>query len=109
VVSFVSKKGVAMLLKKLVELLSATIGAILAALAIIGLAANIGGLVDNPWTVVANHAKRCGKLLAHTIITKAAGNRPVTLIGWSNGARVIFSALEYLNTVCRFMFLLFTT
>jgi len=77
--------------------LSATAAAILGALTIPLLLITASVLIDNPWTVVANHAKRSGKLLAQTIIAKAAGNRPITLIGWSHGARVIFAALEYLN------------
>jgi len=52
--------------------------------------------VANPWSIVANHGKKAGKLLAQAIIARAAGKRPVSLVGWSLGARVIFSCLEEL-------------
>jgi hypothetical protein len=80
---------------------SATVAAVLAALTVPLALITASVLIDNPWTVVANHAKRSGKLLAQSIIDRASGNRPVTLIGWSHGARVIFSALEHLVKVRR--------
>ena len=50
--------------------------------------------------MVANHAKRAGRLLYESIKLRPYGERPLTLIGWSHGARVIFSALEYLVKDC---------
>lgn len=53
-------------------------------------------IAANPWSTVANHGKKAGKVMARAIFERAAGHRPVSLIGWSLGARVIFSCLEEL-------------
>jgi hypothetical protein len=97
IVNFVTDQVVSYIIETIICALSATVAMLLAALAIplYVIAGMI--LLDNPWTLVSNHAKRAGKLLAQAIIAKSAGNRPITLLGWSHGARVIFSALEYLN------------
>eukprot|EP01094_Clydonella_sp_ATCC50884_P014970 TRINITY_DN25549_c0_g1_i1.p1 TRINITY_DN25549_c0_g1~~TRINITY_DN25549_c0_g1_i1.p1 ORF type:complete len:346 (+),score=133.07 TRINITY_DN25549_c0_g1_i1:107-1039(+) len=52
--------------------------------------------LSNPWTIVSDRAVKAGRVLAYALLDKAHGHRPVTLIGWSLGARVIFSALEIL-------------
>lgn len=52
------------------------------------------GMIDNQWSLVSDRAEKCGKLLASALLEKAHGNRPVTLIGFSHGARLIFYALE---------------
>eukprot|EP00795_Rhopilema_esculentum_P011499 gene11499-21716_t len=44
-------------------------------------------LIDNPWNVCTQRAKETGIHLAH-------GYRPITLIGFSLGARVIFYCLQ---------------
>jgi pimeloyl-ACP methyl ester carboxylesterase len=59
-------------------------------------AMNLASYVDNPWTVAANRAKKAGKELAHVLLDRAHGERPVTLFGWSLGARVVFACLEEL-------------
>eukprot|EP01095_Lingulamoeba_sp_RSL-Kostka_P007291 TRINITY_DN2307_c0_g1_i1.p1 TRINITY_DN2307_c0_g1~~TRINITY_DN2307_c0_g1_i1.p1 ORF type:complete len:283 (+),score=94.85 TRINITY_DN2307_c0_g1_i1:195-1043(+) len=82
-----------------IESVSAVAGGFLAALATPMLVNQITEFVDNPWTVVAAKAKKAGKLLAYTLLDKPHGNRPVTLIGWSLGARVIFSCLEELYKI----------
>lgn len=43
-----------------------------------------------------DRAKKAGHVLADALINRAQGNRPVTLIGYSLGARVIFYCLEEL-------------
>ncbi|KAJ3183818.1 hypothetical protein HDU87_005934 [Geranomyces variabilis] len=54
----------------------------------------IGYLVDNPWSIGLDRAKKAGIVLANDVIAKyVQGRRPVTLIGWSLGARVIFYCL----------------
>ena len=52
--------------------------------------ASIGALsiIDNQWTLVDNRAEKSGSLLAMALKEKAAGHRPVTLIGFSLGAKV---------------------
>lgn len=52
--------------------------------------------LDDPWTVALARAKKCGVLLAETLLQRPRGLRPVLLLGYSMGARVIFSCLEKL-------------
>ncbi|KAK3583744.1 hypothetical protein CHS0354_022776 [Potamilus streckersoni] len=55
------------------------------------------GVIDNPWSVVTQRANNAGKQLAEVLLAREQGNRPVTLIGYSMGARVVFSCLEELS------------
>ncbi|KAJ3151625.1 hypothetical protein HDU86_006044 [Geranomyces michiganensis] len=55
-----------------------------------------GKLVDNPWSNSMDLARRTGIVLADLLVEKVKGERPVTLIGYSLGARVIFYCLEEL-------------
>ncbi len=57
---------------------------------------SMADLVDNPWTVAMDRARRSGVLLADVILAREQGERPVTLVGYSMGAAVIFHALEEL-------------
>ena len=50
-------------------------------------------VVDNPFNVAKSRADKAGLVLADAIINKAQGERPVTLIGYSMGARLIYSCL----------------
>lgn len=73
-------------------MLAATVTAISTPLAVLQATTVIG----NPWSIVAERAKKCGKLLAAALINGVHGNRPVTLVGFSHGARLIFHCLEEL-------------
>jgi pimeloyl-ACP methyl ester carboxylesterase len=53
----------------------------------------LGYLIDNPWNNALDRAKRAGSVLAAVLAERNLGVRPVTLIGFSLGARVIFYAL----------------
>jgi pimeloyl-ACP methyl ester carboxylesterase len=55
------------------------------------------GLIDNPWHVACDRSLKAGKALAHCLQTRAWGARPVTLIGFSLGTRVITEALHHLG------------
>ncbi|KLJ10911.1 hypothetical protein EMPG_13764 [Blastomyces silverae] len=50
-------------------------------------------IIDNPFSIAKIRADKAGQVLADALINKAQGERPVTLIGYSLGARVIFSCL----------------
>jgi hypothetical protein len=50
-------------------------------------------VVDNPFSIAKLRSDKAGLVLADAILNKAQGSRPVTLVGYSLGARVIFSAL----------------
>ncbi|KAK6504678.1 hypothetical protein TWF481_006617 [Arthrobotrys musiformis] len=53
----------------------------------------IGQVVDNPFNIVKTRAEKAGKILADALINRVQGNRPVTLVAYSLGSRVIYSAL----------------
>jgi uncharacterized protein DUF726 len=53
----------------------------------------LGYLIDNPWSNALDRAKAAGSVLADVLIQRHLGVRPITLIGFSLGARVIFYAL----------------
>ncbi|KAJ7083377.1 hypothetical protein B0H15DRAFT_423801 [Mycena belliarum] len=53
----------------------------------------LGYLIDNPWNNALDRAKAAGRVLADVLMQRHLGVRPITLIGFSLGARVIFYAL----------------
>ncbi|PCH34301.1 DUF726-domain-containing protein [Wolfiporia cocos MD-104 SS10] len=53
----------------------------------------LGYLIDNPWSNALDRAKAAGLVLADVLLQRHLGVRPITLIGFSLGARVIFYAL----------------
>lgn len=53
----------------------------------------LGYLLDNPWNNSLDRAWRSGKVLADTLRRKKLGMRPITLVGFSLGARLIYSCL----------------
>ena len=53
-------------------------------------------LIDNPWTVSLDRATSAGQILADSLVDRNLGVRPVTLVGFSLGARVIYSCLKEL-------------
>ncbi|CAG8033765.1 unnamed protein product [Penicillium salamii] len=57
----------------------------------------VAGVVDNPFSVAKSRADKAGEVLADALINKAQGERPVTLIGYSLGSRLIFSCLQSLE------------
>lgn len=52
--------------------------------------------VDNPFNLAKNRSEKAGRILADALINKIQGERPVTLIGYSLGARVIYVCLKTL-------------
>lgn len=55
-------------------------------------------MLDNSWSVALNKADKAGLELANALLSRAQGGRPVNLVGYSIGARVIFSCLKELST-----------
>lgn len=53
-------------------------------------------IIDNPWSVANHRAQKAGEVLADALINKAQGERPVTLVGYSLGAKVIYACLQQL-------------
>lgn len=53
-------------------------------------------LLDNPWSVSLERAQGAGLILADTLMSRNLGVRPVTLVGYSLGARVIYYCLREL-------------
>jgi len=52
--------------------------------------------IDSSWTMATERADRAGIELAKSLIDSIAGHRPVVLVGFSMGARVIYSCLKEL-------------
>ncbi|KAF8518611.1 hypothetical protein JB92DRAFT_2902377 [Gautieria morchelliformis] len=53
----------------------------------------LGYLIDNPWSNALDRARAAGSVLADILLQRHLGVRPIMLIGFSLGARVIFYAL----------------
>ncbi|KAL6041116.1 Transmembrane and coiled-coil domain-containing protein 4 [Balamuthia mandrillaris] len=58
---------------------------------------SITGVIDNTWHVLMDRAEKAGKLLGKVLMDRVHGNRPVSLVGYSVGARVIYYCLRYLT------------
>ncbi|KAF2220993.1 hypothetical protein BDZ85DRAFT_297688 [Elsinoe ampelina] len=54
----------------------------------------VSRVIDNPFSVAKSRADKAGEVLADAIINKAQGERPVTLVGYSLGARVVYICLK---------------
>ncbi|KAK6129585.1 hypothetical protein DH2020_036686 [Rehmannia glutinosa] len=52
--------------------------------------------IDSQWTIAIDRSDKAGKLLAEVLLKGLQGHRPVTLVGFSLGARVIFRCLQIL-------------
>ncbi|VBB71660.1 Putative protein of unknown function [Podospora comata] len=57
---------------------------------------SMASTLDNPFSLAKNRSEKAGEVLADALINKVQGERPVTLIGYSLGARVIYSCLRSL-------------
>ncbi|KAF2622664.1 DUF726-domain-containing protein [Macroventuria anomochaeta] len=79
--------------KKIIE--QTVFAAINAAMWPLGLL-KIATVLDNPFSVAKFRADKAGEVLADALINKVQGERPVTLVGYSLGARLIYSCLQRL-------------
>ncbi|CAJ0919767.1 unnamed protein product, partial [Mesorhabditis belari] len=50
-------------------------------------------VLDNPWNVSIARSAEVGEQLAEVLLSRAQGSRPISLVGYSLGARVIFHCL----------------
>ncbi|KAL6719050.1 hypothetical protein ACLMJK_003285 [Lecanora helva] len=56
----------------------------------------IARVIENPFSLAKARADKAGKVLAEALLNRTQGERPVTLVGYSLGARVIWSCLTTL-------------
>ena len=54
----------------------------------------LASVIDNPWGVCCRRSAQVGKQLAEVLLSRVQGQRPVTLVGYSVGARVIYYCLR---------------
>ncbi|VDM81091.1 unnamed protein product, partial [Strongylus vulgaris] len=50
-------------------------------------------VLDNPWNVCIARAAEVGEYLAEALLSRSHGKRPISLVGFSLGARVIYHCL----------------
>jgi hypothetical protein len=72
------------------------LSALAAALVVPAALKSAANMIDGTWTLVVERSDLAGKELAQSLLFSTAGNRPVTLVGFSFGARVIYSCLKEL-------------
>ncbi|KAF3942458.1 hypothetical protein ABW19_dt0200125 [Dactylella cylindrospora] len=53
----------------------------------------IAKVVDNPFSIAKTRSEKAGAVLADALINRAQGGRPVTLVAYSLGSRLVYSAL----------------
>ncbi|MCO5605213.1 hypothetical protein L7F22_059393 [Adiantum nelumboides] len=76
------------------QVLAATIaGGLVGALAWPLWLTKLGYFIDNPWSNALDRAHACGLILADVLSRRQLGVRPITLVGFSLGARAIFYCL----------------
>ncbi|KAJ8906771.1 hypothetical protein NDN08_003258 [Rhodosorus marinus] len=75
---------------------SAVAGAVAAAIAFPLTVISAMDYIDNPWSVLVSRANGAGEQLADVLVERGYGKRPLTLVGYSLGARVVFKCLESL-------------
>jgi hypothetical protein len=85
------------LTQALQQILGSTIlTALMAAIQLPIVLTKLAYLIDNPWTVSLARADLAGLILADSLIDKNLGSRPITLVGYSLGSRLIYACLREL-------------
>ncbi|XP_048130799.1 transmembrane and coiled-coil domain-containing protein 4-like isoform X2 [Rhodamnia argentea] len=69
---------------------------LVAALALPATLVTASDMIDSKWAIAIDRSDKAGELLSEVLLKGLQGNRPVTLIGFSLGARVIFKCLQFL-------------
>lgn len=75
------------------------LGSLMTAITLPGWVVTALDKIDSPWAMAVDRAKKAGIALGDALLAGAHGRRPITLIGWGMGARVIFKALEHMSEV----------
>lgn len=76
------------------QILGATIlSALMSAIQLPMALSKLSYLLDNPWNVSLDRAWKAGKILADTLMSGNMGVRPITLVGFSLGSRLIYLCL----------------
>ena len=70
--------------------------ALMAAVALPVALISAANMIDGTWTLAIERAEEAGLELAKILTSKSAGCRPVTLVGYSMGARAIYMCLKEL-------------
>ncbi|KAE8655051.1 cytochrome P450 84A1 [Hibiscus syriacus] len=73
------------------------LSSLVAALALPAVLLSATSFIDSKMSIAVDRSDKAGKLLAEVLLKGYQGNRPVTLIGYSLGARVIFKCLQTLS------------
>jgi len=79
-----------------VLLQSAIFATLLTAVAIPTALVKFANMIDGSWTLAIERSDEAGIELAKSLLFSQAGRRPVTLIGYSMGARIIYACLKEL-------------
>eukprot|EP01134_Creolimax_fragrantissima_P008295 CFRG8295T1 len=90
--SMLSSKAIGMATTQVLSqtVLQATIAAVSLPVALL----NVTDVIDNAWVRCVSRADQAALVLADTLCARVQGFRPVTLVGFGLGARMIFMALE---------------
>lgn len=72
------------------------LASLMAAVFVPSLILSLSNIIDEKWTLATERADEAGILLAQSLLNSTAGHRPVSLIGFSFGARMIISCLKEL-------------
>jgi len=57
---------------------------------------DLANMIDEKWTLISEISDEAGVALAQGLLESNAGHRPVSLVGFSFGARIIYSCLKEL-------------
>ena len=76
---------------------TAFFSAIASAVMLPALLLNLTNVIDSLWTIATERADAAGIELAEALLRRPLGSKPVTLVGFSMGARLIFSCLRELS------------
>ncbi len=69
---------------------------LMTAVALPSLLLKVANMIDEEWTVMCERADEAGVELARALLYHKGGNRPVTLVGYSFGARIIYACVREL-------------